>query len=251
MFNSFKRILFLFLLSTTAAFSYDIPKEINYRVVKVRSLKDLNKKQDGNFVYSLDGLELKKLNIPTKKKVFISLLLPSIDIVNKKIDRDIDIVKNLSKKKKYTEKEKKELNKIFTKYKVKTYDFKELDKRMIKYPTSLILAQGSLESGWGTSRIFSHANNLFGMYSFNKKEPRMKSGNRYVRKFNSIEPSVENFVLTLSRVPAYRGLRASIKKGEDARKISKHLTKYSTRKGGYIRAVNKMIDHNDFIKYDK
>ena len=130
-------IIFSFFIYSSFIFSmnedFHIPHEIKYETIGVKTLKDLENRPTEAHVYSLDGLDLKKLSVGNRKKVFITMLLPSIEVVNKEIDRDITIVNKLSKKKSHTEEEKKELDRIFKSYKVSAYNWPELKKRMIKY----------------------------------------------------------------------------------------------------------------------
>lgn len=58
-------------------------------------------------------------------------------------------VKKIIEKGVRTQEEKDILNNAFAKYKVKNMNTDELLNKMIVPPTSLIIAQASLESGWG------------------------------------------------------------------------------------------------------
>ncbi|MBC2850365.1 glucosaminidase domain-containing protein [Cetobacterium sp. 8H] len=234
---------FLYSSFTFSMVDYTLPHEIKYKTVEVKTLKDLEKKPTGNHVYSLDGLDLKKLSVQNRKRAFINMLLPSIEVVNKEIDRDIAIVETLSKKKTHTSEEKKELDRIFNSYKVSAYNWSELKKRMIKYPTSLILSQAAIESGWGTSKVFKSRNNLFGMNAY-------KHTNRTYKEYDSIKDSVKDFVLTLSRVDAYKSLRTRVHAGEPPEKIAHGLKYYSEKKEAYIRYVQSMLKANNFTQYD-
>ncbi|MGL4671226.1 glucosaminidase domain-containing protein [Cetobacterium sp.] len=230
-------------ISFSTEIDFHIPHEIKYKTIEVKSVKDLEKKPTENHVYSLDGLDLKKLSVTNRKKVFISMLLPSIEVVNQEIDRDISIVNALSKKKSHTVEEKKELDRIFKAYKVSAYNWSELEKRMIKYPTSLILSQAAIESGWGTSNVFKEKNNLFGMNAF-------RHTNRTYKEYDSIKDSVKDFVLTLSRVNVYKSLRTSVHAGKSPTEIAYGLKSYSETKGAYIKKVQTMLKNNNFEKYD-
>lgn len=238
--------IFIFCICFITVFSKEksvIPEEVSYKVIQVKSLEDLKNKYDGNYVYSLDGLDLKKLTIQEKKQAFIDLLLPNIEIVNKEIDRDIKIVKILSTKSELTENEKKEIDRIFINYKVEQNNWENLKKRMIKYPTSLILSQAALESGWGTSDIFINKNNLFGMNMY-------KHSKGTYQDYNSIKDSIKEFVLTLSRVEVYDSLRNSVFNGDDPEKIASHLEPYSEIRHLYVEKVRTVLKVNDFTRYD-
>ncbi len=249
--KAFNYIFMSIFFVACSVFSSPIPEKIEYEIIEVNSLEDLKPNKKGNFVYSLDGLELSNLEVQKKKETFITLLLPSIDIVNKKINRDKEIVEILSKKNKLSKKEEAVYNEIFEKYSVENKDVNLLKKRMITYPTPLILAQGALESGWGTSKIFQEANNLFGMHSFNPDEPRIPSHakNVYLKKYNSIEGSVYDFVLTLSRGDSYKKLREAVREGETPQKISEYLSSYSQIKERYTVEVNEVINSNNLMRY--
>lgn len=219
-----------------------IPEEIEYVTIKVDSLGDLQAEPDMNHVYTIDGFNLRSLGASARKRAFIKMLLPSIKVVNQEIDRDIQIVENLSQKSSYTSEEKKELKRIFKNYKVSAYNWSALKKRMIKYPTSLILSQAALESGWGTSKVFRENNNLFGMVAYSSK-------GRY-QKYDSIKDSVKDFVLILSRVSVYEPLRRRVRAGQEPMEIAKGLRAYSTSKDRYVREVQNMMARNDLEKYD-
>ena len=46
--------------------------------------------------------------------------------------------------------------------------------RQSRVPTSIIIAMAGIESGWGTSRFAKQGNNLFGIRTWDLKEPHMK-----------------------------------------------------------------------------
>lgn len=222
--------------------STSIPDKIEYVTIKVDSVGDLQAEPDMNHVYTMDGLNLRSLGASARKKAFIKMLLPSIKVVNQEIDRDIQIVENLSKKSSYTSEEERELRRIFKNYKVSAYNWSALKKRMIKYPTSLILSQAALESGWGTSKIFRENNNIFGMVAYS-------SGGKY-QKYDSIKDSVRDFILILSRVSVYEPLRKRIRAGQEPMEIAKGLRAYSTTKDRYVREVQSMMSRNNLERFD-
>lgn len=252
MIRKFYVIFITIFFTACSIFGTPIPEKIKYEIIQVKDLEDLKVEGKGNFVYSLDGLKLSTLTIPVKKQTFVALLLPSIKVVNKIIERDREIVEILSKRESLSEKDKIIYDEIFQKYLVKNGDVKLLKERIMIYPTPLILAQGALESGWGTSDVFQKANNLFGMHSFNPKEPRIPSRaeNVFLKKYTSIEGSVYDFVLTLSRGKDYKELRKAVKREESPMEIAKYLVNYSEIKERYTISVNKVITSNDFMKYN-
>ena len=121
---------------------------------------------------------------------------------------------------------------------------------MIVPPTSLVIAQASLESAWGKSKVAQKSNNLFGMKSFNSGEPRIKStGSTYYRKYESVEESIRDYVINLSRHDAYRPLRRSINNGEETLSLIRHLVVYGDSKE-YPNELRKVIKGNNLTKYD-
>ncbi|RUM41072.1 MAG: mannosyl-glycoprotein endo-beta-N-acetylglucosamidase, partial [Desulfurobacterium sp.] len=97
-------------------------------------------------------MSLKRLPVKKRKKKFIDVLLPEILIANEKVLKEREFLLRVLRKQEISEEEKTELRRLKKKY--RTNDFKELLRRINTVPVSLILAQGAIESGWGTSRFF-------------------------------------------------------------------------------------------------
>ena len=61
---------------------------------------------------------------------------------------------------------------------------------MKTHPYKYRLAQAAIESGWGTSRFYKEANNVFGIWSYSENELRIKAmedregKSVYVRKYD-------------------------------------------------------------------
>ncbi len=106
--------------------------------------------------------DLSPLRIKERKKLFINLMLPSILLAREKMAtqraRIEDIVTN-QKKREVSEEDSLLLSDYIKKFKAKTPQ--DLLKRMEPQPVSIILAQAAIESGWGTSRFFKEANNVY------------------------------------------------------------------------------------------
>lgn len=186
-----------------------------------------------------------------KKEVFIQALVPIIDEIHAdisiekgKLDR---IVRNGIK----TNEDKYFLNEMFVKYNVSNQNIDELQSKVIIVPKSLILAQASLESGWGSSGVAVDANNLFGMKSWVKDHRSYKVGaNTYYKKYNTIKDSVSDYMLTLSRHRAYKSLRTAIGDGNNSLQLVQHLNNYSELKSEYGRKVGVIIKANNLLEYD-
>lgn len=252
---------YLFLIFIFFSFNlfsnYEIPPKISYKKIYIKSKKDFEKICEDNFVYILDGFKLENLPVKEKKEYFTKLLLPAISVVNKEIKRDLDIVTNLKNKTSFTTEEEKTLKKIFSKYKVNFLNWNELEERIIIYPTSLILSQAAIESGWGTSRFFKEGNNIFGVWSLNSNENRIHAletrDNGYkaaLRKYDSLKDSIYDFILILSRVEAYHNLRHAIHAKKTPEEIAAYLNKYSEEGEDYVKKVISVLKFNNFEKYD-
>ena len=188
-----------------------------------------------------------------RKKVFVDTLLPIIDNIKNQIKEDKTKVENILAKDpaQRTLEEKTLLEENYTKYKVATKTPQELLKKMVVPPTSLILAQASVESGWGLSKLAEMGNNLFGMTSPSKdSEDCVKIGGVRYKKYATISSSVEDYILTLSRHSAYKNLRGGIRRGEDSVTLVKHLGSYSELGKKYVSYVAGVITNNSFQKHD-
>ena len=187
-----------------------------------------------------------------RKKLFIQTLVPIIENIETEIKTEKEQVKKIIEKGVRTQEEKDILNNAFAKYKVKNMNTDELLNKMIVPPTSLIIAQASLESGWGTSNVAKKANNLFGMKSFSKDQNRsIKVGKgTYYKKYDTIDDSVKDYIMTLARHGAYKQLRAAIVNGENSLKLVKHLNNYSEIREEYGRKLTTIIKANDLLEHD-
>lgn len=188
-----------------------------------------------------------------RKKVFVDTLVPIIDNIKEKIKEDKSKVEDILEKdsSKRTSEEKALLEENYTKYKVTTKTPQELLKKMVIPPTSLILAQASVESGWGLSKLAELGNNLFGMTSLSKSASDfVKIGGVRYKKYDTIYSSVEDYILTLSRHSAYKNLRGGIRRGEDSVTLVKHLGSYSELGKKYGNYVAGVIKNNSLQKHD-
>jgi Bax protein len=208
-----------------------------------------SKPLDKATILSITAEELVKKGSNSKKKTFTTSMITIIEDVRSQIDETRQRILDLSKKKKHTVEEKLFLDQQFSRYKVKKGNYTELLSKMIVPPNSLILAQASLESGWGRSNLAKQGNNLFGMKSFNSQEPRVNVGNINYRKYDSLRDSVEDYVVNLSRHGAYKNLRAGIRKGESSIKLTQYLGAYC-EDPAYGKDLVTMIKNNNFTQHD-
>ncbi|MGM0623125.1 MAG: glucosaminidase domain-containing protein, partial [Campylobacterota bacterium] len=136
----------------------------------------------------------------------------------------------------------------------------ESDKKLLKamkpHPKSIALAQAAIESAWATSRFYEVANNLFGVWSYNKNEPRVKAqGSRegraiWLRKYEDATQSMMDYYKTLSRGFAYEEFRKVNMRSDDPLEIAQTLTRYSEKGQEYTQLLVQMIEHNGFMRFD-
>ena len=194
----------------------------------------------------------KKMTVPVKKERFYYLLAPAIDRVYKELALQYDEVKKDLKSGSNATK----IQKLKKTYKVKTD--KELLLALKPHPQSIALAQAAMESAWATSRFFVKANNVFGMWSVNKNEPRIAAGEKrggtktiWLKKFATIEDSVREYYKMMGRGRAYKDFRRVRYETNDVKKIVKELDHYSEIGEKYTKELASMIRYNKLTKYDK
>ena len=125
------------------------------------------------------------------------------------------------------------------------------------HPRSIAIAQAAIESAWGTSRIFTEANNIFGIRPFSKGEPRIaaskKRGDKtvWLRKYASIRESISDYYLVLGRAIAYQEFRNLKMETTDPHQLVGGLSGYSERKTGYVKELSSIIRYNNFDELDR
>ena len=208
--------------------------------------------QDTNTGVVTQAKDFTKVKGKSKKQIFIDTLILAIEKIRNKIETDKQYVISLIEKEVLTEEEKLYLDEMFTRYKVKNKSGKELVHKMVVPPTSFILGQASLESGWGNSKLAKEGNNLFAIRSTLKdKEKTVYLGpNQFYKKYESIEDSLVDYIMTLSRHSSYSNLRKAINNGEETMVLVKHLGNYSEVKNIYEQRLTQIITKNNLVKYD-
>ena len=213
---------------------------------------------------------LDSLSIDDKKKIFLHALLPIALTANLEIDRErlklFDILASsgalpgnfkldaipegwqdiLSKDDQLW------LTSLEDRYNAK--DIKELKKRMRRVPVSLVMAQGALESSWGTSRFAREGNNLFGLRTWgdNGLTPE-KAGEKStyrVASYATLLESVHAYLLTLNSHRLYKKFRDIRLSTQDPVVLSKGLIYYSEKRKEYVSQVNRIIKYNSLKKFD-
>jgi len=191
-------------------------------------------------------------SISAKKARFYHLVVPAVNKVHKELQNQyFEVLKDINSSK----------NRDKIQHLKKTYGVKtdrELLVALKPHPKSIVLAQAAMESAWATSRFFIQANNIFGMWSTHKNEPRIaankkRDGNRtiWLRKFNSLEDSVRVYYKTIAKNKAYKEFREARYKSDDVMKMIKKLDRYSEMGDKYTKELGSMIRYNKLKKYDK
>jgi len=217
--------------------------------------------------------EAKNIPIEEKKSIFLRLLASGALRADREIAEErrklMDILKKISEAP-VSRNESRWLRELALKYRVirKRNDIltpeklKGLTVRVDIVPPSLILAQGAVESGWGTSRFAAEGNALFGQWSFSEtsikpKEQRAELGDYGLAAFKTPLDSIRAYILNLNTHPAYRkfrALRARIR--QEGRPLSgtelaRTLNTYSERGDAYIEELLKVIRANNLEWLDR
>lgn len=203
-----------------------------------------------NSIYFLDALPYQDA-----KEEFINVMLPAILVVKWQLNQDLTRLEKIIADGVQDQGDSMLLANWAEEF--KTDDLSTLKRRLITHPTSIVLAQAAVESGWGKSRFFREANNVFGVWSYDPKEPRIAAGvsreeyQVYLRKYNNIAESVMDYFKTIARVSAYTNFRRKRAETQNIRELLPYLESYSERGEEYVAQLLSMIRYNDFQQYDK
>jgi len=192
------------------------------------------------------------MSVSMKKERFFYLIAPAVKKIHTKLlNKFLQVEKSIKNKTDI-----KEINNLKYIYRVKTDS--ELLEALKPHPQSIVLAQAAIESAWATSRFFKEANNTFGMWSANAKEPRIaanikREGVRtiWLRKFNSIEESIQAYYKLIAQGKAFKDFRHLRLKNSNPHELVKKLDKYSEIGAKYGEELSKIIRYNKLEKYDK
>ena len=211
-------------------------------------VRDFNTESLDLYVYK-QVPDLSQLTVQDRKRKFIDLILPSILIEKSKIKTAYNYVLD-------------NFDNIYLNEITKPlYDYCNCISRyelllcLTDQPTSIILAQAALESGWGTSRFFVDGFNLFGIHAHKSNEEKIKANGSgdveiYVKKYNSISSSIFDYLRTLAKGYAYNDFRKIRIESVDVIDMIKYLDYYSERRELYVNDLESIIKYNNLIYYD-
>jgi Bax protein len=200
------------------------------------------------------SISLSKLSIEKKKKSFINMIIPAILIAKYRIKEDRKKVKQLLEDENLSKEDLLWLTK--KRHIFKSESNNELYEKMEVHPTSIVIAQAIIESGWGTSRFFEEANNLFGIWSFNEYEKRIEAAESrgdkrvYLKKYDNVEQSINDYFMMLSTKDAYQEFRNLRLESQDPFELIKGLSRYSELGDEYIENLKNTIEKNKLLAYD-
>lgn len=195
-----------------------------------------------------------RLSTAQKKKRFIAKIRPAVARVKARLDTEYAKALALSTKPERSPEETAWLAEKMQHYNVAGIPC--LLRRMHPHPVSLVIAQAALETGWGTSRFYREANNVFGIWSYNTREPRMAAAETrdgktiYVRKYASLDAAVEGYFYMIANARAYTDFRAARMHTDNPFLLLKHLRKYSELRDEYVARLYAVLRSNRLYAYD-
>ena len=212
-----------------------------------------------------------QVDVATKKKLFLNTLLPVALTALTYVEQERDALRRIIEKigvdpaeldfgdgsdswQAGLTSEEADLLRFFTvKYRSSMAD--ELMRRVNVVPVSLIMAQGAIESSWGTSRFASTGNNLFGIWTWGEEgiiPAKRDNGKKHkIAIYDSILDSVQAYILNLNRLSVYDGFRRMRQETMDSALLAKGLSKYSILREEYVWSVRTIIHQNNLRDYDK
>ena len=215
--------------------------------------------------------DLETLAVRDKKKAFLNSLLPAALVTNAEISRERETLLAILDKiplptatltfsglrkdwQPYINQEEIGFLKgLARKYRTKRAE--ELLKRVNIIPVSLILAQGALESSWGTSRFTKEGNSLFGLWTWRGNGiiplQREEGKKHRVEAYDSILASLQKYTLTLNRLDAYSDFRSIRTRSLDPFQLVDGLQLYSERGIEYVNDIKRVISNNGLTEFDE
>lgn len=231
----------------------ELPKPVDKPLASPKDIKIFTTKTIKPINYT-NTVSLNKLHVTEKKQKFFHMILPAILISKQKLKAKRNRVKEIMTQDNPSVEDIAFLEELYKTY--KTENNKELLSRMQTHPVSIILAQAAIESAWGESRFFKEGNNIFGMWSYNKNEPRIRAkGTRngkaiFVRKYETLSDAIDHYFEVIGR-GAYKSFRKQRNITDDPLKLVEYLVNYCELREQYTRKLKKFIIANKLKKFDE
>ena len=191
---------------------------------------------------------------------FIRLLLPTVLLVNQQIlqIRNTLLTLNQIPQEKWTAQQQRWLKLLTHDYRLPSVNINKLLKHIDIIPTSMALAQGIDESGWGTGYFAIKGNNLYGEHLPVGGHKYLVTPDRKVKvaAFDSLYQSTAAYFYNLNASDAYQDLRALRFKLRTNNKLTglkliDALESYSIRGQAYVANLHSLIINNHLESYDK
>jgi Bax protein len=213
---------------------------------------DLNVTVLGEIVWEVPN-KFVGMNEQKRKTEFIKWILPIIERQNNIVEQQRDILLQIKKRESLGIALRPEAEEFLAKMQL-IYggnSLRELLQRVNTIPVALVIAQASLESGWGSSRFAQQGNNLFGIRTYNKKDIGIKpkdnlKANFKVKAYRTVDDSIADYLLLLNSHHAYSNLRTTrafmtIFNLNDVHVLADTLFNYSELGSEYIKMVHEHI----------
>jgi Bax protein len=190
-----------------------------------------------------------------RKALFITALLPVVLEVNQRILADREQLLYLRDKLRTRPQRVSSIERIWLDELAERYDtsadsLDELLRRVDIVPPSMAIAQGGVESGWGTSTA-ARSNSLFGQLQATGRFAAMP------QPFANLAEATAAYVANLNTHRAYapfRSARALLRKrgaSLDGYQLIGSLLRYSELGQEYVRFVRQIMRENDLSDFDK
>jgi Bax protein len=228
---------------------------VNKKIKTPNDIKIFTSKKIKPINYT-NTISLNKLQVSEKKQKFFHMILPAI-LISKaklKLKRKRVLALRRTAESEWSANDRKFLEKLYKKY--KTENINKLVNRLKTHPVSIILAQAAIESAWGESRFFKKGNNIFGMWSYNRHEPRIRAkGTRkgkaiYVKKYATLSDAIDDYFVVIGR-GAYKSFRRQRNITNNPLILVQYLVNYCEMGKKYTKKLRKFIVHNKLRKFDK
>ena len=191
-----------------------------------------------------------------RKALFITAILPVVLEVNQRVLADREQLLYLRNKiaaepLRMTPIERIWLENLAERYETSVDKLDELVRRVDIVPPSMAIAQGGVESGWGTSFAARNGNALFGQILAAGR------GAGTPQPFGSVGEATDAYITNLNTHPAYAGFRAERatmrERGEhpEGYRLIGTLLRYSERGQGYVQFVRQIMRENELGDFDK
>ncbi len=196
-----------------------------------------------------------------RKQLFVGIKLPLILEQNRRVLADRTRILNLVHQIDLTWRDERWLRHRAQYYGVGYGQWARLLNRVDQVPPSLALAQGAIESGWGTSRFVQEGNAVFGQWTWSQTnamtpDRRASDATHSISRFPSLGRSVAAYVHNLNTHPAYAQFRArrvanrlqgAILSGFD---LALTLDQYAETGQDYVVQLQELMTGNHLGRFD-